>query len=93
MFSGFNTSQKQIYFNSDDSSDLNTEDAHYEEHEDNFGLLEDGIVIDDSIVDEYEEFDEEMEADIPEPQDSENIAKNDFIDEVEAEHYDSLDDE
>lgn len=93
MFSGFNTGQKEIFFNSDDSSDLTTEDAHYEEHEESFSLLEDGIGLDETMIDEYEEFDDEMEADIPEPQVSEDVIKNDFIDEIEAEHYDSLEDE
>lgn len=93
MFPGFSINTKEMIFSADESTDSNTEDAHYEEHEDNYAMLDDGICIDQNIEDEYEDFDDEMEADFPEPDSSESILKSAFVDEIEAEHYDSLEDE
>lgn len=93
MFPFFSINQKEMSFSSSDALPQFSEDDHYDEAEDNHSMLDDGISLDESIVDEYDEFDEEMENDIPEPNDSEIDHKPSFLDEVEAEHYDSLEDE
>lgn len=93
MFPCFSISQKEVIFSSNDLSSDYSEDDHYDEYEDHHTVLEDGIVLDETIVDEYDEFEEEMENDIPEPHDSEIDHNPKFLDEVEAEHYDSLEDE
>lgn len=92
MFPAFSINQTTMVFSSNEYTSTDSEDDHYEE-DDECSILDDGIILDQSIVDEYEDFEDEMESDIPEPEDSEIIDHLNFIDEVEAEHYDSLDDE
>lgn len=93
MFSVLSIRSQEFFLSSNETYESNTEDADYDEIEDSNSELEDGIDLDTSIIDEYEDFEDEMESDIPEPQDSETIDLLNFVDEVEAEHYDSLDDE
>lgn len=92
MFSGLSIIQKQMVFTSSEFVYSDSEDDHYEEVEE-CAVLDDGIVLDQSIDDEYEDFEDEMENDIPEPSDSDNIEHSSIIDEEEAEHYDSFEDD
>jgi len=93
MFPGFSINQRELYCSSEYVLSKNSEDDHYEEEdEESFSLLEDGIALDESIIDEYEDCEEEMEEDTPELVDPESI-KSQLIDDIEAEHYDSFDDE
>ena len=93
MFQGLSNNQKEMVFSAKDFFYDDSEDSHYEEVDDNYNMLEDGIFLDESIVDEYDDFEDEMESDIPEPLDSDNIYNSNIIDEEEAEHYDSLEDD
>ena len=93
MFSVLSIKSQGNFFSPNDSYDSNSEDEHYEEVEDNSSELDDGIDLDTTIIDEYEDFEDEMESDIPEPDDSEIKDLLNFVDQEEAEHYDSLDDE
>ncbi|MGL1891929.1 MAG: hypothetical protein OCD02_09900 [Spirochaetaceae bacterium] len=93
MFAGFSISQKEIFFSSIIVLDSNTEDDHYEEVDDTFNLLDDGIGLDETIVDEYEDFDDDLESDIPESDDSGNVDNYKYVDQSEADDYDSIDDE
>ncbi len=92
MFPGLSITQKQMAFSSNEFIHSDSEDDHYEEVED-CAALEDGIILNQDIDDEYEDFEDEMENDIPEPADSDNIEHSSIIDEEEAEHYDSFEDD
>jgi len=95
MFQGLSNSQRQFFSSSNENINYesDSEDDHYEEVDDVYTIFDDGITFDENIDDEYEEFDEEMESDIPEPLDSDSLININFIDEEEVEHYDSLEDE
>lgn len=92
MFSSVTTNKQEFYFSSNDKNS-NSEDEHYEECDDNDIDFEDGIGLDESIVDEYEDFEDELESDLPESADTENIDNSNLVDEVEAQHYDSFDED
>ena len=92
MFSVLSIKSQGNFFSPIESYEIDTEDQHYEEVEDNSSELDDGIDLDTTIVDEYEDFEDEMESDFPEPDDSEITDLLNYVDKEEADHYDSFDD-
>lgn len=70
----------------------NTEEDHYDELEDSPNLLDDGIEINYDLLDEYDEhYDDEMERDTEVLFNNSVIpTKDDDYDELENDHYDSL---
>lgn len=92
MFSGISINYKRVDFSTSDALNSDSEDDHYDEADDLYSILEDGIGIDKSIIDEYDDFDDEMESDIHEPIDLDYIDSS-YIDEEEAAYYDSFEDD
>lgn len=92
MFPGFSFNHKEISCSTEEQIGKGSEDDHYDEHEESYGPLDDGIDFDESIIDEYEEhFDDELENDTLQFEDLENITST--VDDLEIEHYDSLEED
>lgn len=92
MFPGFSISLKKDNYSSDEYKLKDSEDDHYDEYEDNYSPLDDGIGVDESIIDEYDEhFEDELESDTPIFDDIDSITST--VDELEAQDYDILEED